>query len=387
MAGLLTQSQENYYQQSQNFTGDGSTYQFTLTTVFFPSIPSAKTDIRVFVGDEEIDTANYSYSDNVVTFTGRAGGNGDVLADGTSGTTLNAPIDGKTVIIKERAVSQNFGTYQYVSLDDIVNNFLIAYVGENKVIPKVKRNDVLFHARRGLAEMSYDALRSEKSQEIEVPNSLIMVLPHDYVNYTKICYSDSNGIERRLFPTRFTSNPKTILQDDNYNYLFDDADGKLLEGHPSQTWKKYKDSKGSNSLSGGINAEDDVDVEWRFNEGKRYGLSPEHAQDNGSFYIDNALGRIHFSSNMSARTVILHYISDTLGTDNEMRIHKFAEEALYKHIAYSIASTHTSVAPTYISLLKKERFAALRNAKIRLSNLKLEEMSLVMRNKSKQIKH
>ena len=45
----------------------------------------------------------------------------------------------------------------------IVNNFLIAYVGENKVIPKVKRNDVLFHARRGLAEMSYDALRSEKS--------------------------------------------------------------------------------------------------------------------------------------------------------------------------------------------------------------------------------
>ena len=386
MAGLLTQSQENYYQQSQNFTGDGSTYQFTLTTVFFPSIPSTKADIRVFVGDEEIDTANYSYSDNVVTFTGRAG-NGDVLADGTSGTTLNAPIDGKTVIIKERAVSQNFGTYQYVSLDDIVNNFLIAYVGENKVIPKVKRNDVLFHARRGLAEMSYDALRSEKSQEIEVPNSLIMVLPHDYVNYTKICYSDSNGIERRLFPTRFTSNPKTILQDDNYNYLFDDADGKLLEGQPSQTWNKYKDSKGSNSLSGGINAEDDVDVEWRFNEGKRYGLSPEHAQDNGSFYIDNALGRIHFSSNMSARTVILHYISDTLGTDNEMRIHKFAEEALYKHIAYSIASTHTSVAPTYISLLKKERFAALRNAKIRLSNLKLEEMSLVMRNKSKQIKH
>ena len=66
MAGLLTQSQENYYQQSQNFTGDGSTYQFTLTTVFFPSIPSTKADIRVFVGDEEIDTANYSYSDNVV---------------------------------------------------------------------------------------------------------------------------------------------------------------------------------------------------------------------------------------------------------------------------------------------------------------------------------
>ena len=69
-----------------------------------------------------------------------------------------------------------------------------------------------------------------------------------------------------------------------------------------------------------------------------------------------------------------------------MQIHKFAEEALYKHIAYSIASTHTSVQPVYVALLKKERFAALRNAKIRLSNLKSEELAQIMRNKSKWIK-
>jgi len=70
-----------------------------------------------------------------------------------------------------------------------------------------------------------------------------------------------------------------------------------------------------------------------------------------------------------------------------MRIHKFAEEALYKHIAYSIASTHVTVPGSYVPLFKKEKFAALRNAKIRLSNLKLEEMNLIMRNKSKQIKN
>ena len=354
--------------------------------IFFPSLPSAKTDIRVFVGGDEIDTANYSYSSGVgVTFTGRTD-NEDVLSDGVAaGETIYAPLDTKLVLVKERAASENFGTYQYVALDDIVNNFLIAYVGEGKIIPKVRRTDVIFHAKRGLAEFSYDTLRSEKSQEIEVPPSLLMTLPHDYVNYVKISYSDSNGVERMLFPTRYSSNPKSLLQDDNYDYLFDNTDGDLLEGTPSQTWNKYKDSK--STTSDAVNAEDDTDIEWRANAGQRYGLTPEFSQDNGSFFIDHLLGRIHFSSNLNGKTLILKYISDRLGTDNEMRIHKFAEEALYKHIAYSIASTHVTVPGSYVPLFKKEKFAALRNAKIRLSNLKLEEMNLIMRNKSKQIKN
>jgi hypothetical protein len=36
---------------------------------------------------------------------------------------------------------------------------------------------------------------------------------------------------------------------------------------------------------------------------------------------------------------------------------------------------------------KKERFAAVRNAKLRLSNIKLEELTQILRGKSKQIKH
>ena len=40
--------------------------------------------------------------------------------------------------------SGNLGGYQYTSLKDIINNFLIAYVGENKLIGKVKRTDVAF---------------------------------------------------------------------------------------------------------------------------------------------------------------------------------------------------------------------------------------------------
>ena len=69
MAGLFQKTQEAYYQQSQSSFStepDGSQLTFTLTNVFFPSIPSAKTDIRVFVNDVELDTDNYGYNGSTV---------------------------------------------------------------------------------------------------------------------------------------------------------------------------------------------------------------------------------------------------------------------------------------------------------------------------------
>ena len=70
-----------------------------------------------------------------------------------------------------------------------------------------------------------------------------------------------------------------------------------------------------------------------------------------------------------------------------MVIHKFAEEAAYKHIAHAILSTKIGIPEYVIGRYKRERFAALRNAKLRLSNLKLDEIHQQMRGKSKQIKH
>jgi len=150
----------------------------------------------------------------------------------------------------------------------------------------------------------------------------------------------------------------------------------------SSTWNSYKAGTPSEN-------QDDYqdDTYWPM-DGSRYGLDPQHAQANGSFYIDCRLGKIHFSSNISGKTVILDYISDSLGTDAEMQVHKFAEEAMYKYIAYAILSTssqpiHQQLAPRF----KKERFAETRKAKLRLSNIKLEELTQILRGKSKQIKH
>jgi len=47
---------------------------------------------------------------------------------------------------------EDYGNYQFTSIKDIINNFIISYVGEEKIIPKVKRTDVAFHAQRGIQE-------------------------------------------------------------------------------------------------------------------------------------------------------------------------------------------------------------------------------------------
>ena len=69
--------------------------------------------------------------------------------------------------------ASNYGSYQFVSLDNIINAFMVIYVGENKIISKVDRTDVQFHAMRAIQELSYDVFRSFKTQEIEVPNTLV----------------------------------------------------------------------------------------------------------------------------------------------------------------------------------------------------------------------
>ena len=84
---------------------------------------------------------------------------------------------------------------------------------------------------------------------------------------------------------------------------------------------------------------------------------------------------------------MLDYISDGLGTDAEMQVHKFAEEAMYKWILYNILSTRYNTPEYIINRYKKEKIAETRKAKLRLSNIKLEEITQILRGKSKQIKH
>ena len=275
----------------------------------------------------------------------------------------------------------SFGDYQFVSLDSIISAFMVVYVGENKIINKVSRTDVQFHGMRAIQELSYDVFKSFKSQEIEVPNTLKMMLPQDYVNYTKITKSDSSGIERILYPTGKTSNPFAITQVDGV-YQF--TGGNELQAQTdSDTWTNFQTIESNNQDY----AYDDIDPLRSDNRGRRYGLDPQHAQDNGTFFIDQRTGYIHFGSDLAGKTIILHYVSDGLGTDGEMVVHKFCEEAVYKHIMYGLVSSRSNMPQYIVQRFKQERFAETRKAKLRLSNIKLEELTQVLRGGSKQIKH
>ena len=283
----------------------------------------------------------------------------------------------------EYYTGNNYGSYIYISLDDIINNFIVAYVGAGKLIPSAKRTDIMFHAKRGLQEFSYDTLKVIKSQELTIPPSLSIIIPQDYVNYVKCSWVDGAGAKHIIYPTRVTSNPTELPIQDNTGEPTQDQTGANLLSQQSLTEERWK----NRSLTTDFQPDD---YRYPFNEGligQRYGLQPEEAQVNGMFTINERTGTFSFSSDLAGKLIILEYISDGLAVDLDMKLPKMAEQAMYMHIAYSILSGRAGVPEYVVNRFKRDRSSALRNAKIRLSNIKIEEIAQVFRNKSKWIKH
>ena len=273
---------------------------------------------------------------------------------------------------------ESYGNYQFVSIADIINNFMISHVGQDKLITKVRRTDVAYWAQRAIQEFSFDVLPQDKSIEIEVPPGLYMVLPQDYVNYTKLSWVDNGGIERILYRTNLTSNPEAPTQNSAGEYTFNNTE--LITNAQSETltrWNARSAFPLGGPGGGNFDLTNNPDLLSLYAYGGRY----------GTFYIDNVNGMIRFSSDIRGRIVTLKYISDGLGSLEDMTVHKFAMDAIVKHIAYSILSTRSNVQEYIVARFKKMASAARRNAKIRLSELKADLMSQVFRNQSKWIKH
>ena len=290
----------------------------------------------------------------------------------------------------ESAIEDNYGNYEYTRLTDVIDNFLIAYVGAGKLIPSVNRTDVIFHAKRGLQEFSYDTLKSVRSQELTVPLTLTLTIPQDYVNYVRFSWIDQMGVQHTIYPANeLTLRPYMNPVQDNTGSLTQDNFDSNLEG-TSQTEQAWN-SNNPRKLSGAfLNDSNVADLYWQnyYNNalGQRYGLNPATSQRNGWFIVDDRRGQFGFSSDLKDKLITVEYISDGNAYDLDMKIPKLAEEALYAHIVYSILSTSIGVQEYVVQRFKKERTAKLRNAKIRISNIKLDQIVQVMRNKSKWLK-
>ena len=292
--------------------------------------------------------------------------------------------------LNEDTKEDSFGSYEYTRLNDVVTNFLAAYVGGGKLIPSARRTDVIFHARRGLQEFSYDTLKSIRSSELTVPSTLSLTIPQDYVNYVKLSWVDGLGVLHPIYPTNnLNQSPYYTFAQDNTGNPIQDSNDANTEGtsQMNPTWDKTN----PRFISGGFrNDADDANVMDRnYSDGslgQRYGLEPQTSQKNGWFKIDERKGTFNFTSNLANKLILLQYISDGNAYDLDIRIPKLAEEALYAHIIYAILSTSVNIQEYIVRRFQKERSAKLRNDKIRLSNLKLDQIIQVMRGKSKWIK-
>ena len=285
-------------------------------------------------------------------------------------------------------VEENYGSYAYIKLDELINNFIVAYVGDDKLIITAKRTDIVFHAKRGLQEFSYDVLKSIKSQELTVPPSLNIIIPQDYVNYVKISRIDEGGVKHIIYPGMLSGTPYTTPIQDTEGIPIQDTFDQNISG------TSIIEERWSTNHSNELKSNEEYFTSDLYNNnnisrklGQRYGMDTVNANINGVFMINDREGKISFSSDLVGSIILLEYISDGLAYDLDTRVPKLAEEAMYAYILHSVISNKLNQPEYLVQRLKQEKFAKIRNAKIRLSNIKLEEFTKILRGQYKWIKH
>jgi hypothetical protein len=393
--GLITENNQQYYAGSQQFISAAGPNQ-KFTTTFDTNLVFGSYDplqVNYTLNNFKLYTApagSLTYTEYILSYT--VTGN-EIEIDASLALNTNVVVQLKSLSGGNygnkdafgQAVENNYDSYSYIKLDEVINNFQVAYVGTGKLIPSCKRTDIIFHAKRGLQEFSYDTLKSIKSQELTIPPGLSVVIPQDYVNYVKVSWIDQLGIKRPIYPANnLTINPYSTPTQDDLGVPVQDNFGNNIQG-TSITEDRWANDPVINEDLFGYNRDELLGRGYGY--GQMYGIDPQYSQANGWFTINDREGKFSFSSNLANKLIVLEYVSDGLAYDMDTRIPKMAEEALYAHISHAVIASRINQPEYIVRRLKQDRSAKLRNAKIRLSNIKLDEIVQVMRGKSKWIKH
>ena len=197
-----------------------------------------------------------------------------------------AYIDQKKYYTNDAAVptDSNWGSYQYVSLENVVTNFLLMYDGNHSLINNENRYKILFHAKRGIQELNYDAFKEIKSLELTVYDDLKFVLPSDYVNWVKLSLF-KDGVVRDLTENIQVQSAVSYIQtasstftydaDDNVNTTTSSIDTKRLDGSLQSI---YLNDVVDENIDPNVNNYDSDINNSRI--GARYGLNTETANIN-----------------------------------------------------------------------------------------------------------
>lgn len=276
------------------------------------------------------------------------------------------------------------GGYQYVSIKDIVNNFILTKVGDNFHIKHIEKDIVVFHAKRGLQEMNYDVLKEIKGVEIDLSDALTLILPEDYVKYVRVSWVDAGGNFHPMVANQDTLIAAAYLQDNQYNILFD-GNGNVLKANQNSYDQTIVGDAGFNYY---LPNDYGLDFDSGLSHNARFGMQTDKANGNGWFTVDKRSGIMKFSSNVGAKTIVLEYISDGLEYSDigDIKVNKFAEKALMLYIESEILGNIDKI-PEYVVKRKvKQAHVEKLKAKTRLSGFTFDELMQILRGKDKRIK-
>lgn len=274
-----------------------------------------------------------------------------------------------------------FGNYQYVTLKDIINNYMMSKDPDD-YSAHTPRFKVLYQAMRGMRELYFDVLQEIRAIQLELSPNLTVILPPDFINYTRISWINEEGLLIPMAEDRRMPISQDYLQDNNYNLLFD-SDGCVLIGNRQKPMDDYV-------VEDSVEEGADLGMVYSFNFEPNRDLSKDFSK--GRYRINKSEGVIQFGSSVEGKEIVLEYVSDGLYTgcegvpEEELKIHKFAEAALINFISYELIKNRRNVPANEKQRARKEFYNSRRITKMRMNALRKSELSQIFKGASQWIK-
>ncbi len=266
----------------------------------------------------------------------------------------------------------NHGNYQYIPLKEIVNTLLLEFSDDDHYLKNVRRTTLLSHAKNAIRKFNKQVFNDVRAMEITVPTSLVIAMPHNYVDYVRVSVViDDNGTYR-LKPLNINKNMNIAdgyLQDHDAEILFDEDGGILMADSSNIYARPYK--------------------KYEFDNSSQRTLDTSQLSKYGEFTIDERRGKIGFSSDLSDREIVLEYVSDGLEFDTygeeQIRVHKDVVELIKENVYFSCISGKVNVPANEKERARRRYLTTKHEAKLDRSGLDFLEISKAMNLSSKNI--
>lgn len=309
-------------------------------------------------------------------------------------TDITQSTDPAVMAEYQRALDNGLGYYQFVTLDEMINNYMATEIMDGSAVEKAKRRQVEFHMQRAIQELSYDVLRARGTLEYQLDGSRLSIpVPQDLVDVIRVNWVDEQGNYHPARPRRFSGNPTGYVQDDQGDFVYDNT-GDLTEDTGSEALRRHNEATSDNDITdryySGYFGENFFEGYGPYgdNAGRRFGSEPEQFHLNSSYVYMQDQGIIYVSSSLANSFIVVEYISDGLKQNYaEVKVHKKAEQAVYDYTTWMLIRNRTDINFNQKQLAEQTWYTSKRRTKHRLSPIDPNQVFGVLRQQSKNIKH